>query len=283
MVLHDLCDMLNRQGYEAAMVFFHGGVAPSFQWAISNVPEHYHPDHQRVSLSMDSPDKSIRDFLENGIIIYPDLITDNPLGASRIVRYILCHNQNYTAISSNEYILSFSKMFHSKSDGYLFQSLSNDNFHSMGAPHWSKRTMDLTYFGKGPVFIDCFRIPGTLIITRTWPEDKEQLGLLLRQCRYLFTWDAVSQINYVAIACGAVPVFLHERQATRELMNMSEIGAYPNIRLLDLHDNKSVVGDQTEIDKQMFEMKSKFTWYLNSWPERVQEFAKSVTLFFQNE
>ena len=281
MVLHNLCDMLNRQGYEAAIVFFHGGKAPNFQWACTNNPEMYHPDHERVHLSLTDPVKSIRDFLENGVMIYPDLILDNPMGASRIVRYILCHNESYTAQFANEYVLSFSKLFHSNPNAYLFQSLPNENFHSRGVPHWSKRTMDLTYFGKGPGFIDCFRIPETLVLTRTWPEDKNQLGILLRQCRYFFTWDAVSQTNFDAIACGAVPVFLHDRQTTREALSRGEPGAYPNIRLADLNDKESVICDVEEIDKQMSEMNSKIEWLKESFPERVSRFASDVHKFYQ--
>jgi predicted O-linked N-acetylglucosamine transferase (SPINDLY family) len=282
MALHKLCDMLNRQGHEAAMVLFGGG-APCFNWSCTNDSQFFHPDYQRVHLSMTDPDKSVRDFLENGVIIYPDLITDNPLGASRVVRYILCHNESYAAASASEYVLSFSKMFHSNSDGYLFQALSDDNFHSIGAPHWSKRSMDLTYFGKGPNFIDCFRIPETLIVTRTWPEDKEQLAILLRQCRYFFTWDSVTQTNIDAIACGAVPIFLHDRQTTQEELSRGELGAYPNISLPDLHDKKSVVGDEAEIDQQIIEMNDKYLWQINSWPERVNEFAIDVNLFFQDK
>ena len=281
MVLHQLCDMLNRQGYEAAMVFY-GGSPPSYNWAYSNHPDLYHPDYERVHLSMDNPNEIIREFLQDGVIIYPEQIIGNPLGASRVVKYILITDKNYIRASSNEYILSFSKIFHSKADGYLFKPFMDENLHSKGSRHWSERTMDLTYFGKGPDFVDCFKIPNTLVLTRKWPEDKNQLGILLRQCRYFFTWDLISQTNMDAVACGAVPVLLHDKQISKDLLNMSELGRFPDIKLTDLHDKESFSGDAIEIDLYLDEMNNKSIQYMNSWPERVKQFAVDVTHFFNS-
>ncbi len=281
MVLHQLCDMLNRQGYEAAMVFFHGGSKPHFQWAYTNNPGVYHPDLQRVQLSMDNPDKSIRDFLENGVLIYPDLIPDNPLAASRVVRYLMYHNHDYTPIYPNEYILSFSQTYHSNPNMTLYKVFSDENLHANGSLEWSERTMDLTYFGKGPTVTDCFRIPETLMISRTWPEDKNQLGILLRQCRYFFTWDSMSATNIDAVSCGAVPVLLHERQTTRDELNQGELSPYPNIMLMDLRDKESLIGDKAEISRQLNEMKNAILFYDKSWPERVRQFAVDASRFYQ--
>ncbi len=282
MILHELCDMLNRQGYEAAMVLFHGsnGQDQSWQWAYTDRAEFYHPDHQRVRLNINDADNSVRDFLENGVIIYPDLILGNPLGAGRVVRYLLYKNEGYVASSQSEYVLSFSTMFHSAPDSYLFKPLLDENFHLRSAAHWSKRTLDITYFGKGPGVINCFRIPETLMISRTWPEDKNQLGILFRQCRYFFTWDCATQTNMDAVACGAVPVLLHDLQLTRDELARGELGRHPDIVLADFQNKDSVVGDESEIDFQMNEMNRKAKYYKDSWPERVSEFAEDAARFF---
>lgn len=280
MALHNLCDMLNRQGFEAAIVFFHSGKAPDFQWASSNNPELYNPAHQHYHLSLDNADGSVSDFLENGIMVYPDLIPGNPLGARRVVRYILCHNIGYQA-QQDEYVLSFSRMFIDGAHGYLYQNFVDPNMHARGARHWSERTMDLTYFGKGPSFINCMRIPDTLMLTRTWPEDKNQLGILLRQCRYMFSWDSVSQTNNDAVACGAVPVLIHDRQTTLEALARGEPGAYPPVGLPNLLDRDSVVGEPAAIDAAMAAMGAKVDYYIESWPERVREFALDAGRHFQ--
>lgn len=272
--------MLNRQGFEAAMVMY-GGSPPNYNWAYSNHPELYHPNHKRVELSMSNVDKSVRDFLHDGVIIYPEQITGNPLGASRVVKYLLYKDENYARESENEYVLSFSKLFHNHPDGYLFKPFGDANLHMNEARHWTRRTMDLTYFGKGPQFINCFKIPETLMLSRKWPEDKNQLGILLRQCRYFFTWDAVSQTNLDAVACGAVPVVLHEQQITRDELNRGELGAYPDVRLVDPKNRDSVAGDIAEIDKRMQEINQLALYYSDSWPERVRQFALDVQRFFK--
>lgn len=279
MVLHELCDMLNRQGHDAAMVLF-GGAGPCFQWAYSNQPGHYHPQHQRISLPAEDAAQSIRAFLEDGVVIYPDLVPDNPLNAKRVVRYLLYKNHGYVAQGPNEYVLSFSKVFHDAPNSYLFKTFLSEELNAREGKHWEDRTLDITYFGKGPNFTHCHLIPGTLALSRTWPEDKAQLGTLLRQCRYFFTWDSVSQTNIDAIACGAIPVLLQDKQASREELGRSELGALPKLRLTNLLDKESISGDTTEVNRYVDYMTQRIAHYQATWPSRVSEFAHLANQFF---
>jgi hypothetical protein len=68
--------------------------------------------------------------------------------------------------------------------------------------------MDCTYIGKGVKFGDCFKVPGSVGIERNWPSDKEGLAMMLRNTRYFYTWDVVSQTNIDALLCGAIPVVM---------------------------------------------------------------------------
>jgi hypothetical protein len=140
--------------------------------------------------------------------------------------------------------------------------------------------MDLTYFGKGPQFTECFKIPDTLVLSRKWPEDKNQLGILLRQCRYFFTWDAVTQTNLDAVACGAVPVLLHDRQMDYDELSRGEMGALPDVRLNNLLDKTSVQGSAIDIDHAMLKINRLAASYIDTWPERVLEFSHDVHRFF---
>jgi hypothetical protein len=279
MVLHELCDMLNRQGHEAAMVLF-GGPGPCFQWAYSNQPGHYHTQHQRISLSTEDAAQSIRVFLEDGVVIYPDLIPDNPLNAKRVVRYLLYKNHSYVAQNSDEYVLSFSQVFHDAPNSYLFKTFLSEELNAQGSRHWEDRTLDMTYFGKGPNFTNCHLIPGTVALSRTWPEDKAQLGELLRQCRYFFTWDSVSQTNVDAVACGAIPVVLQDKQASREEMGRGELGPLPLLRLANLLDKTSVDGDIAAVNTCVDYMNQRIAHNQVTWPSRVNEFAHSANQFF---
>lgn len=279
MVLHELCDMLNRQGHEAAMVLF-GGVGPCFQWAYSNQPGHYHPQHRRIDLSMEDTAKSVRDFLEDGVVIYPDLVPDNPLNAKRVVRYLLYKNHSYVAQNADEYVLSFSQVFHDAPNSYLFKTFLSEELNAKGSRHWEDRTLDITYFGKGPNFTNCHLIPGTVALSRTWPEDKAQLGELLRQCRYFFTWDSVSQTNVDAVACGAIPIVLQDKQASREELGRGELGRFPLLQLTNLLDKTSVDGDVTAVNTCVEYMNQCIAHYQTTWPSRVNEFALSADQFF---
>lgn len=279
MVLHELCDMLNRQGYEAAIVLF-GGSGPHFHWAFSNAAEFYHPNHQRTEIPFEDANLSIQEYLKDGVVIYPDLVPDNPLNAPRVVRFLLYKNHGYRAQGPSEYVLSFSQMFHDSADGYLFKTFVDPALHDRGARHWRERTLDLCYIGKGMNFTACHHIPGTLALSRSWPEDKAQLGMLLRECRYLFTWDTVSQTNVDAIACGAIPVLLQEHQASRTEINSGELGDYPDVHLTDLNDARSVQGDAAQIERQVAAMQRRILQYQHSWPDRVKAFAEDLHRFY---
>lgn len=106
MVLRELCDMLNRQGYEAAIALFGGG-GPHFHWAFSNSPEFYHPEHQRTQIPFEGANQAIRDYLQGGVVIYPDLVPDNPLAGPSVLRYLLCKNHGYQPQGPHEMVLTF--------------------------------------------------------------------------------------------------------------------------------------------------------------------------------
>ena len=280
MVLHQLCDALNGLGYETAIAFFHSGVAPNFQWAFTNIPTCYGPNLRRKMLPLDDADGTLKAMLENGVVVYPDLIVGNPLGAKNVVRYLLYKNFEYSGLESGEFVLSFSKLYHSKADAYLFHPFRDPNLHAVGAAHWSERTMDCTYFGKGPNFTTCSRIPDTVVISRTWPEDKNQLGILLRQCRYFFTWDGATATNLDAIACGAVPVLLHEEQISAAEYALGEFGPLPRATLLDALNKESVAADKNEVDTTMSEIVSRMASYERDWQANVNAFAIAAGRFF---
>jgi len=282
MVLHELCDTLNRVGYESTLIFFYNSndQEQKWQWGYSDIEQYFHPDHTRVLLDISNPDESIREFLKECVIIYPDIIHGNPLGAARVIRYLLYKNHHYTRCQPNEYILSFSKLYSDSADGYLFKTFAHPELNAKDSLHWSQRTLDITYIGKGANFTNCFRIPGTLLITRSWPSTKEELGILLRQCRYFFSWDGATQTNIDAVMCGAIPVVLHELQLTREELAKSELGALPTITLQDFNNKESVSAERAQIDAEVASIISNDQYFVNSWSERVLEFARTVCLHF---
>jgi hypothetical protein len=279
MALHQLCDALNRQGHEAAIALF-GGSAPCFNWAYSDNPSFYHPDLLRTPLLGDDANVAVNDFLVDGFVVYPDLIPDNPLNARRVVRYLLYKNHEYQAPSRNEFVLSFSTSFHDQPDAYLFKTLLDPEFHTRGAKHWSERTLDLTYIGKGTSFGECHRIPDTLLVKRDWPEDKNQLGHLLRACRYFYSWDTISQTNVDAVVCGAMPVVLNRGAGDMHSLARSELGSLPELNLTDTSRKSSLSGDLVLADWQVTAMRQRIEELESGWPLRVKAFVDRLSIFF---
>lgn len=228
MTLHDLCDAINQCGHQASIAFMHNGSSTlqNFEYAYSNNPELYKPNGCYHQLNLENINDEVLDILQHGTVIYPDLIRENPLGGKRQIRFIMYDNKmSY----KDNYIIAHSKIFYSSYNFSLPNPFTDPRIHDINTKNWSERTLNLTYIGKGPNHIDCFRIPNTLLVERDWPRDKEQLGLLLRQCKYFFTWDCVSATNIDAMLCGAVPILLHEKQMPISLINASEFGSFPKI------------------------------------------------------
>ncbi len=271
MVLHDLCDALNRIGYSCGIIFLHGGNAAeqNFQYALSTDPGMYKPGSRFFPVS--NPDEA-REILRDGIVVYPDLIIGNPLGANRVVRYVLNFS---TAPFEGDFVLSFSRFYSAYAHHTLFKVFHHDAFNSNGALPWHQRSLNLTYFGKGPSFLECKQIPNTVVVERDWPRDKDQLALLLKQCKFFFTWDCVSSTNLDAVICGAIPVFLHEKQLLRSELGKSELGEIPcaSFNSID-HLPGGVNVDNDGIRIAFAEFNARYFHYLESWPDRVAEFAR---------
>ena len=277
-VLHDLCHELNVIGYQAAIIFFHSGDGQEkpYQWALSNRPDLYVEGHRRHQLPEDNPQKNLADFLENGILIYPEIIKGNPLGAKRVARYLLNKDDKPYP---GEFICAFSRLFYKNPHHTLFKVTTPDFMNTDDTVHWSERRMDATYFGKGPKYVECSLIPDTVLIERDWPRDQRQLAVMLKSTRFLFSFDGCTGIHTDAMMCGAVPVILHEKQLTRAELDVSE-SKYPHINLSNIKDKTSVNYDLEKIETEIIDFQKNFEYLKYSWQLRVFEFATACAKHF---
>ena len=283
MVLHDLCHAINKCGHRASIALIHGGSADkqSFNYGYSNDEKFYNPNGLHFHLDESNISEQVGDILVNGTVIYPDLIVGNPLNARRVIRYVL--NKNLASHGS-DYVLVHSKLFSEKYNFSLPKMFLDANINSEGGKHWTERTLNLTYIGKGNDFESCYRISGSLLVERDWPRDKEQLGLLLRQCKFFFTWDCVSATNVDAVLCGAVPILLHDKQINRAEINCSEFGAFPDMPFRFNGVGGITMGDLTadkiaEVDLTLRNMIVNVAQLDNSWESRVGQFLNDYILF----
>jgi len=276
MALHELCEALNQNGHQCGMIFIIEGSAQKqdFKYTVSNHPSlyrkggnyHFYKDQNELATT-----------LNEGTIIYPDLIVGNPLNAKRTIRFVLNHNPSTL---NGDFILGFSKQYSKYANFSLFKPFHHPSFHNSGTSHWTQRTLDLTYIGKGSDFVPCHRIPNTILVERNYPRDKEQLALLLRQCRFFYTWDNITATNLDAIMCGAIPIFLHNKQQlTLEQINQMEHGPMPIIPFesIDNLPDSLQQYDIQKVDSTIKEFKQKYHYYNSTWVQRVSEFSDYYT------
>jgi hypothetical protein len=271
MVLHELCTALNLLGYKAGVAIITEGsqANQNFKFGFTSNSEFLDGNGQYYDFFTDRNAAEISDFINGACIIYPDIVKGNPLRGHVFATYVL-GMPLYEIVS--DYIIAFSKIYIENYNFVLFKTFVSDWMHDRKTLHWKQRKLNLTYFGKGPSYIDCYLINGTVLIERDWPRDKRQLAELLRNCKYFFTWDSVSATNVDAVLCGAVPVFLQEKQIELTEVNRSELGTFPRTRYNFTHDYVESNGDDY-IEEDLKNMKNKVKIYESDWMIQVKNLA----------
>ena len=238
-VLHTLCNELNRCGRDAYILHyqFRAKGGQDFLTSADGVTG-YCPDHTLIKrLPPNSSVEDLRELIDGSYVIYPEVLQGNPLGAKRVVRYILNNpaaNGYAMHHDDTDFLVSFHASYWPAPDYLLTILIKDIHFNDLDTQPTLLRQMDCTYIGKGSKFGACFKIPGTVLVERVWPADKESLAVLLRNTRYLFTWDLATQTINDAILCGAIPVILRWAPYSPELFD-TEFGRLPyaDIRIED--------------------------------------------------
>lgn len=180
-IMHELCDSLNRLGHTASIILS----VNSNGFTSPNEERFFGPGLLRHEIDTDN---EFHSFIDDGIVIYPEIITGNPVGGRRVVRYLLNREGaiggNSMEASEKDFILSFSKSFHDNANAYLTKVSRHPIFNSDNSKPTAERTLDLTYIGKGNNYEQCFVVKDTLEITRLWPKSREELAILFKQTRF---------------------------------------------------------------------------------------------------
>lgn len=207
MVMHQLCHDLNALGYPAAIV-----LSDVQDVTYSNNPKYFGPNLDFYAINGEA---ELQRFIDEGIVIYPEIVKGNPLKAKKVVRYVLNTESfvsgNKMHESADDFILSYSPVYHKNPHALLTNLMHHPAFNDENTLPALERTLDVTYIGKGSTYGECFVVPSSLEITRAYPKTKEELALVLKNTRYFFTWDYRSATITDAIFCGAIPVFMSSR------------------------------------------------------------------------
>ena len=223
------------------------------------------------------------------VLIYPEVIAGNPLGGEQIVRMLgnrdgMLSGQKVADGTNNaEFYLSHSKLVHPSAHHYLFFAEQNALFGLENAVAIGQRIMDLTYIGKGELYGDHHPIINDSVeITRGWPQQKNQLASLLKNTRFLFTYDSYSNLNVEAVLCGAIPILLGGDKWTADEIDGGELGRLPVLRAdeLDLSNPSIPDGFLDQYNDLRVELIQRINKYNERYPMDVAMFAKKCSDFF---
>lgn len=203
-VLHELCDALNKRGYPSAIHFI-----GQTGLMVSNQPGYYGPGLKWYQLA---DYEEAQQFINEGVVIYPEVVTGNPLNAPRVVRYLL-NSEGFVAKNSmqataQDFILAYQESYHPNPHAILTKPCHFNVFNTENSLPVMERKMDMTYIGKGAHHGECYVLPDSVELTRTWPSNRAELAILLKNTRYLYTWDYRTQTVTDAMLCGAIPIFM---------------------------------------------------------------------------
>ncbi len=160
------------------------------------------------------------------IIVYPEVISDNPLWAKNVVRYMLNKDGILTGQHINfgptDFIFTWSDLYHKNAHATLYKFDVDSFFNDTGTVPALDRNIDCTYIGKGGIYGICSTVKSTILIDKTNPISKIALAELLRNTRFLYTYDVCSSITNEAVLCGAMLVPLSWQPYSAQEFDNSE-------------------------------------------------------------
>ena len=277
-LLHKLAHTLNEVGHEAAILFFrgHGSQTNGF---FSVDPKFYCEGYKNIVLS---DERAFLKFKEGAVVIYPEIITGNPLGSDYVVRYMLNREGFIKAgvminPSDQDFILTHSYHYHRKPHFHLYNYNGSEFFNRSQTEKFNERKLDLTYIGKGAKYTTCSVLNGTQEVTRKWPASKLELANLLKKSRYFYTWDTVSATVFDGILCGAFPIFMTYAPLTKnEVYNLIDLGmSIPEVTYEETLNQLSA-NRLEEIEAFMISMANKIQTLESDYKNNVANFSSKV-------
>jgi hypothetical protein len=162
-------------------------------------------------------EKSSVNYLDDPIVIYPDVFPNNPLNAKNIVRYLLAKPYSFGQAfkpKGTDYVATYSQMVLNKKYLDQFYFLNNEPKFFKNIDIKRKKNLVSIYYGKcrtGDSYKYLLNIINQFefveIITRSTPDNQEDLHRILSQSKLLISFDAFSHISLVANIYGTPVLF----------------------------------------------------------------------------
>lgn len=205
-VLHKLGHLLNEAGEKAFI--YKNKTNP--KWNVPTI----------------SPREARTMIKQGAIVVYPEIVSGNPLRGSSVVRYIL----NNPGLIGGDKTYAPTELLFVFSKTLLQPGMSQDRVLNIpttdtGVFYDDSRERDieyLVYFGKYKKKVKGY--PPDRIIYPYKPKKPEQLGELLRRCKKLISYDDYSALVFEATLCGCPVVVIPDGFRKKEDLEKGEVG-----------------------------------------------------------
>ena len=135
------------------------------------------------------------------IVIYPEIVSGNPLQFKNVVRYILYFSGKLGGDEKyfdNELLFTFSKQYMENCPELAIPTLDTKLFYKDD----TLKTIDSYFVYKGGKWKDIPEFAGMVEINSRYPETRQELAELLRKTKTLYSYDRHSILLEEASLCG---------------------------------------------------------------------------------
>ncbi|MDD2780470.1 hypothetical protein [Sulfuricurvum sp.] len=204
-VLHKLCDILNQLGYQAYLYTFGTKI------------EKYIVNQKYTTPLIDR--SFFHQNIQNFIVVYPEIISGNPLKAPNVVRWLLHKPGFFTHeidFGENDYILGFSPFSYQNPDFKIHDKLLilEGNLDIFKNYHFSKREGSCYIKRKNPNAIIVHDMENSIEIVDTTPSSA--LAELFNKKIFFYCYDPYTFLCIQAALCGCIPVIIPCHNMSKE-------------------------------------------------------------------
>ena len=230
-LLHYLCHYLNSAGYNA--MIWHSNNLIKSQYSVERISISFLKEINRIrkgisktSKLLNTPIATNKD-LENSIVIYPETISDNPLCADKVVRWLL-HIPGYFNSSVN---YGENELYFSIQSAYIPKNIDNK-------VHEFYFTVMLESFKQtnfGPRHGTCFilRKGKNRIIYHNIDKDQivddlshKEMAIMFNNSEYCISYDTQTFYSSCAAKCGCISIVIPEPSISKEEWRNEEVYRY---------------------------------------------------------
>jgi hypothetical protein len=210
-VLHTLCARLNELGYSAALW-------PSWQPAL--LPKNWKTLRnwagyrlkgrflRRFDTGPFRPRLSKWRDLKHAVVIYPEIVSGNPLGGRKVARWLLYHPAAHSGVAdygSHDLIVAYNAAFAPSdlpADHILYVTYQNPSYHQW---NFGQRTGSCVLLRKGAGRLQNAHPPDSVVVDDLAHEDR---AAVFNRVRFCYSYDLYTYYTVYAALCGCTPVIV---------------------------------------------------------------------------